>query len=178
MMMMTTTTKATTIRPSQLEWKKDAVERAVEKKRATKKLENVITLRICQLWEITRKHVHSYIHKVTHTHTHMRACTHKHVCIAYKKRESITYQLAWEGLIIYTKYRRLEGFYFSLPSYLSTFVCVFKRWMCHQNCEMLKIKILSSGKVDAIIHVSVSAKSAINKLLEANTEGNIDRVNK
>ena len=57
-------------------------------------LENVITLRICQLWEITRKHIHTSTSIASGKTSGIDACL---LLIA---------QLPWEGLNIYTKYRR------------------------------------------------------------------------
>lgn len=44
--------------------------------------------------------------------------------------------------------------------------------------DLYEIKMLSSGKVDAIIHGLVTPNNATNELPGAKTEENIDRVNK
>lgn len=70
-------------------------------KRQKRMLENVITLRICQLWEITRKHIHIYIR--LYIHMESGKTSGSNACLL------LIVQLPWEGLNIYTKYCRLEG---------------------------------------------------------------------
>lgn len=67
---------------------------ARREKKKQRMLENVITLRICQLWEITRKHIHTSASTASGKTSGIDACL------------LLITQLPWEGLNIYTKYRR------------------------------------------------------------------------